>query len=56
MDISTLPGIYNCSRDKAYFALKFLLCNTAGPGDRGYTGWGGSPGYIKRTDYVYIIY
>ena len=39
MDISTLPGIYYCSREKAYFALRIPLCNTAGPVDRGYTGW-----------------
>jgi hypothetical protein len=56
MDISTLPGIYNCSRDKAYFALRFLLCSTSGPGDRGYTEGEGSPGYIKTPDYEYIIH
>jgi hypothetical protein len=40
MDISTLPGIYNCSLDKAYFALRILLCSTSGPGDGVYRGVG----------------
>ena len=56
VDISTLPGIYNCNRDKAYFALRIPLCSTSGPGDRGYTGGRDPRDTSKHHDYEYIIH
>ena len=55
MDIFTLPSIYNCKRDKAYFALRILLCSTSGLGDGGIPG-GRDPRDTLKNNIMSTLY